>query len=117
MAYYYPIQNEKLRTLVITSESIHSLADDDVQKMVSQISNLTDEGQMAMIQALEDEQKQIMLAKAAQGITPQMEMRQLQADSMKLTGIKHDFEMAVVKENQKMEQADANNAEDILRDI
>jgi len=92
---------------VISSESIHSLADDDVQAMVSQISNLTVEGQMAMISALEDEQKQIT----------QVKLRQVQSDSMSLTGIKHDFEMAVVRENRKMEKADSDEAEDILRDI
>lgn len=118
MAYYYPIQNEQLRNLVMISESIHSLPDDDVQKMVMQISNLTDDGQTAMILALQDEQKQITAAKAASGITPQMEMARLQTESAKISGIKHDFEMAVVKVNKKLEQAEADEAaENILREI
>jgi len=118
MLNYNPIQNESLRTLVMLSESIHSLPEDAVQNMVAQIANLDVDGQKALIATLEDEQKQIAAAKAAKGITPEMEMKQIKENSAKIAAIKRDFEMTVARERQGEEAAAAGaQAENLLRDI
>jgi hypothetical protein len=118
MPYYYPIQNERLRTLVMLSESIHSIPEADVQKMVMQIAGLEEEGQKAMVATLEDEQQQIEAIKRAKGITPEMEMIQIRENSAKLASIKRDFTMTVARENQARESLQAGQeAEDLLRDI
>lgn len=118
MPYYYPIQNEQLRMLVMMSESIHSMPVRDIQKMVAQISNLTEDGQMAMITALEDEQKQIAAARLARGITPEVQMRALQSNTAKVNAIGRDLEMSVRKEDRRRQAAEAEKAaEDILREI
>jgi hypothetical protein len=118
MAYYYTIRNERLRMLVMASESIHSLGDEDVQRMVSQISNLNDDGEAAMISTLEDEQRQIAAAKRARGITPEMELAQINDNMAKVSAIKHDFEMAVLRENEREEtEKSSSAADDILKSI
>jgi len=118
MAYYYTIQNERLRMLVMASESIHSLPEEDVQRMVSQISNLNEDGEAAMVATLEDEQRQIAAAKRARGITPEMELATINDNMAKVAAIKHDFEMAVLRENDREEREKSTAAaEDILRDI
>lgn len=118
MAYYYPIQNEYLRRLVMLSESIHSLDDNDVQEMVSQIALLDEAGQKAMISTLEDEQRQIAQEKAKRGITPEMEMRAIEENTAKLHSIKRDFETAIRKENERTQIVESNQeAENILREL
>jgi hypothetical protein len=118
MAYYYTIQNERLRMLVMASESIHSLADADVQEMVAQISDLNDDGEAAMIATLEDEQRQIAAAKRARGITPEMELATINDNMAKVAKIKHDFEMAVLRENEREESEKSNAAaESLLKNI
>jgi hypothetical protein len=118
MAYYYTIPNERLRMLVMASESIHSLPDEDIQRMVAQISNLNKDGEDAMINTLEDEQRQIAATKRARGITPEMELAQINENMAKVAAIKHDFEMAVLRENEREESEKSNAAaEDILKDI
>lgn len=118
MAYYYTIPNERLRMLVMASESIHSLDDEDVQRMVSQISTLNEDGEAAMISTLEDEQRQIAAAKRARGITPEMELAQISENMAKVSAIKHDFEMAILRENEREESEQSSAAaESILQDI
>jgi len=118
MAYYYTIQNERLRMLVMASESIHSLPDEEVQKMVAQISNLNADGEAAMIATLEDEQRQIAAAKRARGITPEMELAAIKDNMAKVAAIKHEFEMAILRENEREETEKSNAAaENILNDI
>lgn len=118
MPYYYPIQNERLRQLVMMSESIHSMEEKDIQKMVAQIANLTADGQTAMITALEDEQRQIEKARLAKGITPEAEMRAWQLNTTKMIAIKHDFEMSVRNVDRKRQAEESEKAaEDILREM
>jgi len=118
MPQYDPIRNERLRTLVMASESIHSLPEQDVQKMVAQISTLDESGQAALTATLEDEQRQIAAAKRARGITPEMELAQINDNMAKVSSIKHDFEMAVLKENEREEsQKSEQAAEDLLKNI
>lgn len=118
MAYYYPIQNEHLRKLVMLSESIHSMLDNEVQEMVSQISILDESGQNAMISTLEDEQRQIAQEKAKRGITPAMELRQIEENTAKLHSIKRDFETAVRKEDERTQVVQSEQeAENILREL
>jgi hypothetical protein len=118
MPQYDPIGNERLRALVMASESIHSLPEEDIQKMVTQIAALDDNGQEAMIKTLEDEQKQIAAAKRAKGITPEMELAAINENMAKVAAIKRDFEMSVLKENEREEtQQSEKAAEDILKGI
>jgi hypothetical protein len=118
MPYYYPIQNEQLRMLVMASESIRSLREDDIQKMVAQIANLNPEAQAAMITVLEDEQSQIMAAREAKGITPEMSAHAIQENTAKVYGIRRDFEMSVQKENERPATEESSRAaEDILKKL
>jgi len=118
MPYYYPIENERLRMLVMASESIHSMAEDDVQKMVAQIAVLDEDGQAAMVETLEDEQRQIAAAKRAKGITPEMELAQINKDTAKLSAIEHEFEMAAAKENERSDREESQKkAEEIIKDV
>jgi len=118
MPQYDLIQNEQLRILVMASESIHSLPEDEEQSMIERIAALDENSQAAMIKTLEDEQRQIAAAKRAKGITPEMELAQISESMSKVAAIKHDFEMAVLKENEREEsQKSEQAAEDILKDI
>ena len=118
MPYYYPIQNERLRMLVMASESIHSLEEKNIQKMVAQIAALPLEGQIAMISALEDEQKQIAAAQRAQGITPEMEITRIEKSTAQVRIIKRNFEIVVRVENEKVEIVRSQQeADNLLREI
>ena len=118
MPYYYPIENERLRMLVMASESIHSMAEDDVQKMVAQIAVLDEDGQDALVETLENEQRQIAAAKRARGITPEMELAQINENMAKLSAIEHEFEMAMAKENARAEREESGKeAEEIIKDV
>lgn len=118
MPYYYPIQNEQLRMLVMASESIRSQREDDVQKMISQIAALNEDGQVAMISTLEDEQRQIMVAREAKGITQDMSARVIKENTAKVYGIKRDFEMSVQKENERTSAEESSlAAENILKKL
>ncbi len=118
MPYYYPIQNEKLRYLVMASESIHSLEEGNIQKMIFQIANLPVEGQDAMVAALEDEQKQIVAAKRAKGITAVQEIKTIEKKTAEVRMVKRNFEIVVRVENEKVEVAKTQReAEDLLKEI
>lgn len=118
MPQYDSIKNENLRMLVMSSESIHSLPEEQSQAMINQIAALDDNGQAALTATLEDEQKQIAAAKRAKGITPEMEMAQISENMAKVSAIKRDFEMAVLKENEREETVQSEAAaEDILKKI
>ncbi len=103
MVNYSIIQNEHLRQLVILSESIHSLPADQLEVMIQRIAALPEEGQLALIKTLEDEQQKIKAAKLAKGITPEMELKQMEENSLKVTAIKYEFETGVRKENEKID--------------
>lgn len=118
MPYYYPIQNEKLRYLVMASESIHSLDEGNIQKMIFQVANLPVEAQQPMIEALEDEQRQIVAAKRAKGITPEMDIKIIEKRTAEVRIIKRNFEIVVRVENEKVEVAKSQReAEDLLKEI
>ena len=118
MPYYYPIQNEKLRYLVMASESIHSLEEGNIQKMIFQIANLPVEGQDAMVAALEDEQRQIVATKRAKGITPAQEFKVIEKKTAEVRMVKRNFEIVVRVENEKVEVAKTQReAEDLLKEI
>jgi hypothetical protein len=118
MLQYDPITNERLRRLVMASESIHSLPEENVRQMVMQIANLDSSGESALIQTLEDEQRQIAAAKRAKGLTPEMELARINENMAKMSKIKHDFEMSVLKENDREEtQKSAQAADELLKNI
>lgn len=107
---YSKIQNERLRNLVMLSESIHSLPESEIQAMIDRVTELPPEGQEAMTSALEDEQKQIQEAKQAKGITPEMETQEIEENSLKLSKIKHDFDTAVLEVKKEKEEKDSEAA-------
>ena len=116
MPHYYNIPDEQLRMLVMASESLHSLAEDDLQRTINQIAELPGDGQEAMIETLENEQRQIAAAKRAKGITPEMELAQINSSMAKLTVIEHEFEMALAKENSRAEREESDKqAEEIIK--
>lgn len=111
---YSKIQNEKLRSLVVLSESIHSQPESEIQAMVDRIASLPLEGQDAMIAALEEEQKQIQMTKQAKGITPEMEMQHIEGKNLKLSSIKHEFDKAVLETKEQTDQDTASAEADSL---
>lgn len=103
--------------LVMASESIRSQREDDIQKMVSAIAALNEDGQVAMIATLEDEQNQIMAAREAQGIAKEA-TRAMKENTAKVYGIKRDFEMSVQKESERTSTEESSRAaEDILKKL
>jgi hypothetical protein len=118
MPYYYTIQDERLRMLVMASESIHSLSEDDIQKVINQIAGLEEDGQEALTTTLEDEQRQIAAAKRAKGISPEMELAQINESMTRLTTLEHEFETAVARENERAEREESGReAEEIINNI
>jgi hypothetical protein len=111
---YLKIQNEKLRNLVILSQSIHSQSENEIQNMVDRIALLPPDGETAMISALEEEQKQIQLVKLSKGITSKVEKKQLEEKSLKLSAIKHEFDRAVLEAKETSDQQDATIKADAL---
>ena len=118
MAYYYPIQNERLRLLVIASESIHSLDEKQLQKVILQIAMLPPEGQEAMISALEDEQKQIIAAQAARGISKADQLITIHKKTEQVRIIRRNYEIFVRVEEEKVEVGRVEReADNLLRDL
>ena len=118
MPNYDHIKNEKLRQLVKASESIHSLPEEEAQAMIDQISVLPEEGQTAMLSTLEEEQKAIQEAKAAKGITPEQELRELEENMEKVSTVKRDFESSVRKINEQKDREESDKeAEELLKKI
>lgn len=118
MVDYSLIKNQKLRQLIILSESIASLPEGEQLKMIERIAQLPPEGETAMIAALEDEQEKIRQAKRAKGITPEMELEQIKQNTAAIFALKRQFDTAVVRENEKSEKANSDvAAEDILKTL
>lgn len=110
MVNYDIIKNPELRLLVAASESIHSLDETEIQQWVERIAVLPPEGEMQMLTALRDEQKQISEAKLAKGITPEMDLAQTQENLKQVTAIKKDFDMVVLKENERVSKQESEIA-------
>ena len=118
MVDYSVIKNEKLRQLVMISESIASLDEAGILAMVKQIAQLPEEGQTAMINALEDEQKQIRAAKIAKGITPEKELEKVTIQAQKVAFANRSFDRVVRQEDEKAERlATDANAEDLITSL
>jgi len=115
---YTPIQNEKLRQLVLLSESINSLPEEQLQVTVTRIGGLAGPDQEAMIKVLEDEQRLIEAKKRARGLTPEMELAEIKERRSKVVAIKRDFESAVNRENERVDTVESDKAaEDALKDL
>ncbi len=108
------IENEMLRRLVMASESIASLPAADMEAMVKRIAALPVDGQMALMQTLQQEQEAIAAAKAAKGITPEMEAKLLEENVKQLTGVKREFEKAVRTEQEHEDAINSDKAADDL---
>jgi hypothetical protein len=90
---YTLIKNSELLLLVKTSESINSLSPDRIQVMVNKIAGLPEDGQQEILAALRDEQAKVNADKAASGVTPAMEKKQLEASASQLAMATHGLEM------------------------
>lgn len=118
MVYYYPIQNERLRFLIMASESIHALEEQQLQKMILQIAMLPPEGQEAMMAALEDEQRQIISAQEAKGISKQQQLVSIQKKTEQVRIIRRNFEIFVRVEEEKVEVGRVEReADNLLREL
>jgi hypothetical protein len=118
MTHYLLIKNKKLRALVMTSESIQSLSEKEIEKMLFRIFTLPEKGQQKLMKALEKEQSQIRKTKRAKGITPLQEKKKIDEHKTKLMSIKHQFDASVrkIKESHKQKESD-QMAEDLLQSI
>ncbi len=112
---YSKIKNEKLRQLVLLSESIQSQSEEAIQVMVERVAELPEEGEDLMIASLEDEQNQIRAIKNAKEITPEMEIEQLNQNNQKILAAKRHLEKVVRSENEKNERTQVNGVADDLR--
>lgn len=118
MANFAVIQNEKLRDLIIRSESINSLPEDKRQQMIDKIALLQEAGVNAMIAILEQEQAKISAAKLAKGITPEIEHQQMQKKIVEVVAIKREFETGVRVELERVDREETlKAAEDLLRNL
>lgn len=115
---YSLITNEKLRQLVIRSESVNSLPEDKVRALVNKMALLTEPSITAMIAVFEKEQLKIQNAKLAKGITPEIEQKRLDEKISALAGIKREFETGVKVETERTDQETTlMAAEELLKDL
>lgn len=114
MINYDLIKNEKLRRLVIASESMQSLPEPEIQKMVERMAALPEAGQQQIIASLEKEQEQISKVKLAMGITPEVEVAELEEKIQKVNLIKKTLENTIRHEQ---EQAANNESEEAAEDV
>lgn len=115
---YNPIKHERLRQLVILSESLNSLPEDQLQATVTRIGGLAGPDLEAMVKVLEDEQRLIEANKRARGLTPEMELAEIEERRSKVVAIKRDFESAVNRENERVDTVESSKAaEDALKDL
>lgn len=118
MLNYDLIKNERLKLLVMVSESINSLPAEEIQKMIEKIAAAPEEIQKEIMASLEAEQKEIQKTKLAIGITPEMEKREIEEQMQKITTIKKGLEHVVHEEEQKNEARDAQlKAEAVLNKL
>lgn len=111
------IKNMELRLLVTASESINSLPSKDVQVMVSRIAALPVEGQLEMIDALRDEREQVMSAKLARGLTPEVEAQQIKNSAALLAAETRGFDMEVNQARESAAKKEEGPPENILQSI
>lgn len=115
---YDSIKNSRLKALVMASESIHSLPEAALAQMIARIAAMPEVGQVQLIAALEDEQKQIQAAKLAKGITPEVEMQNLKEGTSKLIQVERKFDGDVRKYREDKAQAqDEAQAENLIKSI
>lgn len=118
MINYDLITNETLRRLIIASESIQSLAEAEIQKMVERIGALPETGQQQIIASLEKEQEQISKVKLAMGITPEVEVAELEEKIQKVNLIKKTLENTVRHEQEQAADTESEKAaENVLKTL
>jgi len=118
MIHFDLIKSEALRKLVIASESINSQPEDAIVTMVARIAELPESGEQRLIAALEDEQRKIMMAKTAQGITPEVEKQRLQDGMDKIVILQKKLDMDVLVEHEKEDRGNTDrDAETLLQQL
>ncbi len=86
--------------------------------MIFQIAMLPPEGQEAMIAALEDEQRQIMAAREAQGVSKQQQLVTIQKKTEQVRIIRRNYEIFVRVEEEKVEVGRVEReADNLLREL
>ncbi len=117
MVDYSIIKNDHLRALVMISESIGSLEETAISRMVERIARLPEQGQTDMITALEDERRQIEAATTAHK-APEKALEEVSAQEKKLILVNRSFDRVVREENEKTEQSESSaHADDLLHSL
>lgn len=119
MVDYSLIKNEKLRTMVMESESIHTLAEAEIQAMVGKIAKLNPEGEQAFLEALENEKQEVERAKAGEQIDPEeatVMMQKVQENDQKLTNVIRSFDTFVRgTREESVREVENQQAEELLK--
>ncbi len=102
----------------MASESIQSLSEEELQKMVERMAALPEAGQLEIIASLEEEQEHIRKGKLAMGITPEVEAAELGEKIQKVNIIKKNLENTVRHEQEKDANIESDNAaENLLKTL
>lgn len=112
---YSKIEDEHLRHLLMESESIRSRPETEIQTIIEGIAALDPAKQKEIAAVLEEEQKRVEEAKLAKGITPEMEIQEIEKNENKLMEIKHEYDNSIRKyREEKSKKEDGLEAEKIL---
>ncbi|MCC7196911.1 hypothetical protein IT413_01805 [Candidatus Peregrinibacteria bacterium] len=115
---YSRIKNDRLKELIMHSESIHAQPENVAQEIINNIAALDPEKEQESIQMFESEQKEIQSAKLARGITPDMEIQYIEQNQKKLTEINKEYDTGVRKyQEEKTQKQDEKEAEDLLNQL
>lgn len=115
MPNYIKIQNEQLRKLVMISQSIASLSENDQIIMINQIVELDSEGQQELVKTLLEEQKTIA---RSQAVLAEQRVAHVDKNIALVLQIKQKFDTDVRKINEKEEVAqEEKSAENLLKQL
>ncbi len=115
---YSRIKNDRLRELIMHSESIHAQPENVAQEIINNIAMLDPAKEQQTIMMLEEEQKEIQNSKLAKGITPEMEIQYIELNQKKLTEINKAYDTDIRKyKEEKSEKQDEKEAEDLLNQL
>ena len=111
MVNYELIQNIELRQLVLGSQSIATLSDEEKNIMVERMAKTPAPGQLMLIQSLRDDQ---IPAGTTQHATVIVSAMTVEEKNRAVTQIKKDFEKTVLTEHEKTDAIDSAQAADKL---
>lgn len=109
------IQNEQLRKLVMISQSIATLSENDQIIMINQITELDSEGQQELEKTLLEEQKTIARSQAA---LAEQRVAHVDKNIALVIQIKQKFDTDASKINEKKEEEqEAQSEENLLKQL